>query len=75
MKRAPVSYRRSPWDDETRARLREIEREFHVREFGEELARVNLDMTIQERREYLAWMRKTAKATASVSADQNAERE
>lgn len=41
-------------------RLREIEREFHVRAFGEELARVNLDMTKEERHRYLAWMRETA---------------
>lgn len=43
------------------ARIREIERNFHVRAFGEELARVNLDMTKEERHRYLAWMRETAK--------------
>jgi hypothetical protein len=43
------------------ARIREIERDFHVRAFGEELARVNLDMTIEERHRYLAWMRETAR--------------
>lgn len=43
------------------ARLREIEREFHVRAFGEELARVNLDLTKAERHRYLAWMRETAR--------------
>ena len=32
-----------------RARIREIQRDFHVRAFGEELAHVNLDMTIEER--------------------------
>jgi hypothetical protein len=61
MKRAPISYRPSPWDEKTRERICEIEREFHVREFGEELARVNLDMTIEERRAYIDWMRKAAK--------------
>jgi len=39
------------------ARLRAIEREFHEREFGEELARVNLDMSMEERLQYLEWMR------------------
>ena len=48
------------WSKEQLARLREIERDFHVRAFGEELARVNLDMTKKERHEYLAWMRELA---------------
>lgn len=43
------------------ARLREIERDFHVRAFGEELARVNLDMTKEERHRYIDWMRETAR--------------
>ena len=51
-----------PWPMEKLARIREIERDFHVRAFGEELARVNLDLTPEERRRYLAWMRKTARA-------------
>ena len=42
-------------------RMREIEREFHERAFGEELARVNLDLTIEERLQYLAWMRRLAR--------------
>ncbi len=42
-------------------RLAEIEREFHVRAFGEELARVNLDMTPEQRRAYLTWMRHSAR--------------
>ena len=42
------------------ARLDEIERRFHERAFGEELARVNLDMTEEERRAYLSWMRETS---------------
>ena len=50
-----------PWPKEKLERLREIEREFHVRAFGEELARVNLDMTEEERRAYLSWMRETAR--------------
>ena len=43
------------------ARLREIERDYHVRAFGEELARVNLDMTKVERLRYLDWMCENAR--------------
>jgi len=43
------------------ARTREIQRDFHVRAFGEELASVNLDMTIEERHAYLEWMRETSR--------------
>jgi len=43
-----------------RQRVKEIQRESHVRAFGEELARVNLDMTKTERVEYLGWMRRLA---------------
>ena len=43
------------------ARLREIERDFHVRAFGEELARINLDMTEKERLDYIDWMRENAR--------------
>jgi len=43
------------------ARVREIERAFHVRAFGEELARVNLDLTREERHRYIDWMRETAR--------------
>jgi hypothetical protein len=50
-----------PWPKEKLARLQEIERDFHVRAFGEELARVNLDLTKEERHRYLAWMRQTAR--------------
>lgn len=42
-------------------RVNEVERDFHVRAFGEELARVNLDMTKEERLRYLDWMRETAR--------------
>lgn len=56
MKRAPITYRRPPWPEEKFARLREIERDFHVHEFGDELARVNLDLSMKERLEYLEWM-------------------
>ena len=49
------------WTPAQLARLREIERDFHVRAFGEELARVNLDMTREERLRYLQWMRDTAR--------------
>lgn len=65
MKRGPVSYRRPKRPKETLERIREIEREFHVREFGEELARVNFDLTIEERHEYLAWMREAARKKSS----------
>ncbi len=61
MKRAPLTYRRRRWSKEQLTRLHEIEREFHVRAFGEELARVNLDFTIEERHRYLAWMRDVAR--------------
>jgi hypothetical protein len=57
MKRAPLNYRRPPWPPEKLARLCQIEREFHEREFGEELARVNLDLSMEERLRYLEWMR------------------
>ena len=46
---------------ETLARIREIQRDFHVRAFGEELARVNLDLTKEERHRYIDWMRETAR--------------
>ena len=38
MKRAPLTYARPRWSKEQLARIREIERDFHVRAFGEELA-------------------------------------
>ena len=50
-----------PWSKQKLARIREIERDFHVRAFGEELARVNLDLTIEERHRYLEWMRQLAR--------------
>ena len=53
-----------PWSKRQFARLREIERDFHVRAFGEELARVNLDFTVEERRRYLDWMRELARENA-----------
>ena len=37
--------------------IKAVQRRFHVRAFGEELARVNLDLKPSERRECLAWMR------------------
>ena len=48
------------WSKEKRARIRQIQRDFHVRAFGEELARVNLDLTMEQRLEYLDWMREMA---------------
>jgi hypothetical protein len=65
VKRAPITYKKSQWTPEQMARIREIERDFHVRAFGEELARVNLDCTIEERLEYLEWMRRAAKKSGS----------
>jgi hypothetical protein len=41
--------------------LREIERRFHRREFGEELTRVNLDMSEADRIAYVSWMCATAR--------------
>ena len=49
------------WSKEQLARLREIQREFHVRAFGEELARVNLEMTIEERHRYIDSMLELAR--------------
>jgi len=46
--------------DDDRAWWAEIERDFHIRAFGEELARVNLDLTEAERIQYIGWMRRTA---------------
>jgi hypothetical protein len=43
-----------------RAHIRRIQRDFHERAFGEELAHVNFDLTEKERHEYLAWMRELA---------------
>ena len=60
MKRAPLRCG-PPWPKEKLARLRQIERDFHVRAFGEELARVNLDLTKEERLRYIDWMRETAR--------------
>jgi len=59
---------------EQRNRIKEIQRDFHVRAFGEELARVNLDMTERERIEYLGWMRRLA-AQHGVKPGVNAEYE
>lgn len=70
MKRGPISYRRRPnRTKEQQERIRQIEREFHVRAFGEELARVNLDLTIEERRQYLAWMRENARRNKPGSSE------
>lgn len=61
MIRAPLTYRIPRWSTERHARIRQIERDYHVRAFGEELARVNLDMTIEQRHRYLDWMRELAR--------------
>jgi hypothetical protein len=60
MNRGPISYRRPNRPRAKVERIREIERAFHLREFGEELTRINFDATIEQRHEYLAWMRKAA---------------
>ena len=58
MIRAPLKL--EPRTPEQLRRLRELEREFHVRAFGEEMARVNFDLTEAERISYLGWMRRLA---------------
>ena len=60
MNRAPLKLEPPP--PEVLARLAEVERNFHVRAFGDELARVNLDMSAEQRRAYLAWMRRRARS-------------
>lgn len=50
-----------PRPKKSRLRLRELEHETHCQLFGEELARVNLDLTKEERMKYLEWMRVTAR--------------
>lgn len=57
--RPPLTYK--PLTKEHVDELREIERDYHVRAFGEELARVNLDMTKEERIRYIQWMRENAR--------------
>jgi len=44
-----------PLSPEIQESLREIEYEFHVREFGEEMARVNF-LPLEERKKYVAEM-------------------
>jgi hypothetical protein len=56
-----------PWSKEKLARIRGIERDFHVRAFGEELARVNLDLTVEQRHQYLHWMRELARRHGAPS--------
>ena len=62
-----------PWPKEKLARIREIERDFHIRAFGEELARINLDQTIEQRRRYLDWMRELARQNGVPSAQRSSE--
>lgn len=38
-----------------------VARRYHERAFGEELARVNLDFTPEQRLAYLSWMRDTVR--------------
>ena len=58
--RAPLKLS-PPRPREARLRLRELEHETHFKLFGEELARVNLDMTKRQRMDYLEWMRQTSR--------------
>ncbi len=44
-----------PLSDESEKTLRDIEYEFHVRAFGEEMARVNF-LPLEERKKYVAEM-------------------
>ena len=44
-----------PWTPEALARLKEVEYDFHVRAFGEEMARVNF-LPADERKAYIADM-------------------
>lgn len=61
MKRAPLTYNPPRWPKEKLARLRQIERDFHIHAFGEELARVNLDLSLEERLRYIEGMRLLAR--------------
>ncbi len=54
--RAPLKLS-PPRSRDERDRLREMQRPMHIRFFGDELARVNLDRTKLERMKYLEWMR------------------
>jgi hypothetical protein len=58
--RAPLRLQ-PPWSKQQYARIKQAQREFHVRAFGEELARVNLDLTEAERHRYLDWMAELAR--------------
>jgi len=69
MKRAPITYRQRTISEEKLARIREIERAFHVRAFGEELAKVNLDLTIEQRLRYIEWMRELARKNGVSAAE------
>ena len=62
VKRHGFNYTLPPWPKRKLARLRKIERDFHVRAFGDEMARVNLDMTKEERIDYIGWMRSYARS-------------
>lgn len=57
--KAPLRYQKL--SQEHVEQFREIERAYHVRAFGEELARVNLDLTQKERIQYIQWMRDNAR--------------
>jgi hypothetical protein len=47
--------RRKPWPPAVRRKMRQAAYEFHVRAFGEELARVNFQ-SLAKRRQYVAAM-------------------
>src|SRR6266850_2149536 len=50
-------------------------RDFHVRAFGEELTRVNLDMTMKKRLQYIDWMPEMARKNGVPSARRRLEEE
>ncbi len=61
MKRTPLTDNPVKRTSEETLALREIERAYLVRAFAEELARVNLGLTKEERIRYLEWMRENAR--------------
>ena len=54
-------FRLEPRSAHQRQRLQAILRRFQERAFGEELARVNLDLSEAERIAYVSWMRETSR--------------
>ncbi len=61
MRHAVWNYRNPPQSIEERNRKIDSMRETDTRLFGDELARVNVDMTKEQRIKYVEWMRHTAR--------------